>query len=179
MAIVARGRGWVSTDDQSGGLAFPRHPVGAIRGDAYGRGVRSNRYGFQRDSVGGNRIPRCPTYGQHGKPAEPTIPANQLLGRTSKAARKAVAAANEAAPMIGQRGGKTTVARIAKGRQRKARRERAKQARQRDAIEAINHAIRSADMACKREDARIQAAAQREWQLALNETAARLNNGVR
>jgi hypothetical protein len=179
MAIVARGRGWVSTDDGSGGLAFPRHPVGAIRADAYGKGVRSNRYGFLRDQVGGNRIPHCPTYGQHGKPAEPTIPANHLTGRTSNAARKAVAAANEAAPMIGQRGGKTTVARIAKGRQRKARRERAKRARHDAAIEQINSAIRSADMHCKREDARIQAAAQREWQLALGETAARLNNGVR
>ena len=179
MAIVARGRGWVATDDQSGGLSFPRHPVGAIRTDAYGKGVRSNRYGFLRDQVGGNRIPRCPTYGQHGKPAEPAIPSNRLPGRTSKAARKAVAAANAAAPMIGQRGGKTTVARIAKGRQRKARRERAKRARREAAAEALNRAIRSADMECKRADARIQAAAQREWELAFEETAARLNNGVR
>lgn len=172
--VVGRGRGFVVTDDHSGGLALQRQPVGAIRQDAYGRGVRSNRHGFQRDRVGGNRIPRCPTYGQHGKPAEPAIPANQLPGKTSRAAAKAVAAANAAyTASLRGRNPKT------KARQRKARRDRAKRARHDAAVNEINRAIRSADMACKREDARIQAAAQREWQLAFEEAAARINNGVR
>jgi len=57
--ILARGQGFVVTNNHSGGLSFPRNPVGGIRQSAYGQGVRSNRYGFQRDSAGGNRIPRC------------------------------------------------------------------------------------------------------------------------
>lgn len=178
MAIVARGRGWVATDDHSGGLSFPRQPAGAIRQDVYGKGTRSNRYGFLRDQVGGNRIPRCPTYGQHPQAAEAEVPANQLPGRTSKAAAKAVATANTAAAGIGS-GVRTATARAAKARQRKARRNRAKRARHDAAVAAVNSAIRSADMACKREEARIQAAAQREWQMAFSECAARLNNGVR
>lgn len=172
--VVAKGRGYVVADNHSGGLTLERQPVGAIRQDVYGRGVRSNRYGFQRDRVGGNRIPRCPTYGQHGKPAEPVVPANRLPGRTSRAAAKAVAAAN-AAYAASLRGTNSR----AKARQRKARRDRAKRARHNAAAEALNRAIISADMHCQREDARIQAAAQREWQLAFAETAARLNNGVR
>lgn len=57
--VLARGQGFVVTDNHSGGLVYPRHPRGTIRQSAYGQGVRSNRYGFERDSVGGNRIPKC------------------------------------------------------------------------------------------------------------------------
>ena len=57
--VLARGQGFVVTDNHSGGLVFQRNPIGTIRQSAYGQGVRSNRYGFQRDSVGGNRIPKC------------------------------------------------------------------------------------------------------------------------
>lgn len=57
--VLARGQGFVVTNNHSGGLSFPRNPVGSIRQSAYGQGVRSNRYGFMRDRVGGNRIPAC------------------------------------------------------------------------------------------------------------------------
>ena len=57
--ILARGQGFVVTNNHSGGLSFPRYPVGSIRQSAYGKGVRSPRYGFLRDQTGGNRIPAC------------------------------------------------------------------------------------------------------------------------
>lgn len=57
--ILAKGQGYVVASNHSGGLVFPRHPVGTIRQSAYGKGVRSNRYGFERDRVGGNRTPPC------------------------------------------------------------------------------------------------------------------------
>ena len=56
--IIGRGSGYVVTDDLSGGLVFPREPRGNIRVAAYGRGVRTNKHGFQRDQSGGNRIPK-------------------------------------------------------------------------------------------------------------------------
>lgn len=56
--IIGRGSGYVITDDLSGGLVFPREPRGNIRVAAYGRGVRTNKHGFQRDQSGGNRIPK-------------------------------------------------------------------------------------------------------------------------
>lgn len=57
--IIGRGGSYVVTDDLSGGLVYPREPRGNIRVAAYGKGVRTNKYGFQRDQTGGNRIPKC------------------------------------------------------------------------------------------------------------------------
>ena len=90
--VVATGRGFVVTNDHSGGMVFPRHPVGAIRQAAYGRGVRSDRYGFQRDRGGGNRIPRVGLERRAiGLGRRTDQPAELIVGRVTEAGKAAVA----------------------------------------------------------------------------------------
>jgi len=90
--VLARGSGYVVTNNHSGGLSFPRHPVGTIRQSAYGSGIRSNSHGFERDRVGGNRIPRVGLEWRvvHGRTVE--VPMELVVGKVTAAGRAAVKA---------------------------------------------------------------------------------------
>ena len=89
--ILARGQGFVVTNNHSGGLSFPRQPVGTIRQKAYGQGVRSGCYGFLRDQTGGNRIPACGLERRVilGRTVE--VPIELVVGRVTEAGKAAVA----------------------------------------------------------------------------------------
>lgn len=89
--VLARGQGFVVTNNHSGGLVFPRHPVGTIRQAAYGQGVRSNRYGFERDSVGGNRIPKCGLERRVILGHTVEVPMELIVGHVTEAGKAAVA----------------------------------------------------------------------------------------
>lgn len=90
--ILARGQGFVVTNNHSGGLTFPRNPVGSIRQKAYGQGVRSPHYGFLRDQTGGNRIPSCGLERRVilGRTVE--VPVELVIGKVTKKGLDAVKA---------------------------------------------------------------------------------------
>lgn len=169
--IVATGRGFVVTKDHSGGLVFPRHPVGSVRQAAYGRGIRSNRYGFQRDQTGGNRIPRVGLErrikGLGRRVHQPAAP----LKLVATAEGMAAVRANKPAKPADVRPGA-----IAK---RNARAKRAALAARNQMAREFNHGLLAAAREGERNKAMADAAAQRERAVTINELAARLNNGVR
>lgn len=149
--VVAVGRGYVVTDDHSGGLVFPRHPVGAIRQAAYGRGIRSDRYGFQRDQVGGNRIPRVGLERRiRGLGRRVHQPAELIVGRVTQAGKAAVAQHKPAKPADVRPGA------IAK---RAARAKRAALAAREQMAAQFNAAIRGAQRAAEEQRAAEAAAA--------------------
>lgn len=169
--IVATGRNFVVTDDHSGGLVFPRHPVGAIRQAAYGRGIRSDRYGFQRDQVGGNRIPRVGLERRViGLGRRTEQPAELIVGRVTRTGKAAVAQHKPAKPADVRPGA------IAK---RAARAKRAALAAREQMAREFNDGLLAAARQRDRNQAMADAAAQRERALTIAELAARLNNGVR
>ena len=169
--IVAIGRGYVVTDDHSGGLVFPRHPVGAIRQAAYGRGIRTDRYGFQRDRVGGNRIPKVGlerrVIGLGRRTEQPAEPLKLIATRDGMAAVRA----NKPAKPADVRPGA-----IAK---RAARAKRAALAAREQMAREFNDGLLAAARQQERNQAMADAAAQRERAVTINELATRLNNGVR
>ena len=170
--VLARGQGFVVTNNHSGGLVFPRHPVGTIRQAAYGQGVRSNRYGFERDSVGGNRIPKCGLARRVilGRTVE--VPIELVTGKVTAAGLAAVRA-NKPTKVLNHRPG--AVAKAAA----KARRERI--AAYAEEAKAFNAALKAAKAAyeaglAKREASRIaveRVALQRE----MNRLVATFNGG--
>ena len=176
--ILARGQGYVVTNNHSGGLSFPRHPVGTIRQSAYGQGVRSKRYGFERDRVGGNRIPavglerRIIGLGHRVTQPEQGI---EMVGTRRPKGWRAVVEANKLAKPADLRPGKA--AKVAAAAKREAAEQRALLAKQ------FNNALRSSAAEAQREATeegrRIAALQQISLQQAFEEMAARLGNAVR
>lgn len=165
--VIGRGSGFVITDNHSGGISFPRHPRGSVRVAAQGRGIRSNRYGFERDS--GNRIPTVDpvAYRDAKGSAARTVEQPRVLD-----SRLMETVAGPGTPKSPGRG-------RAKARRRANSRAKKCRAAQKALSGSFNAAIKAADIEVKREETRIHAAARREWQLAFSETATRLDSGVR
>ena len=140
--ILARGQGFVVTNNHSGGLVFPRHPRGTIRQSAYGQGVRSNRYGFERDSVGGNRIPKCGIERRVilGRTVE--VPVELVIGKVTAAGLAAVKA-HKPAKVLNCRPG--AVAKAAAKARREARRKSI--AAYAEQAKALNAALKAAKAA--------------------------------
>lgn len=161
-----------------GVLRQPRMPKMNIRLRAAGRGVPGNSHGFERDRVGGNRIPavglerRAIGLGHRVTQPEQGI---RLYGTRRPKGWKAMVAANKPAKPADQRPGKA--AKVAAAAKRKAAEERELLARQ------LNNALRSAAAEAQRqateEGRRIAGLQQISLQQAFDTMAKRLGNAVR
>jgi hypothetical protein len=162
----------------NGVLRQPRMPKMNIRLRALLGGVRGHSHGFERDRVGGNRIPavglerRVIGLGHRVTQPEQGI---EMVGTRRPKGWKAMVAANKPAKPADQRPGKA--AKVAAAARREA-------AEQRDLLtKQFNNALRSAAAEVGREATeegrRIAALQQISLQQAFEEMAARLGNAVR
>ncbi len=162
----------------NGVLRQPRMPKMNIRLRAEGQGVRGHGHGFERDRVGGNRIPavglerRAIGLGHRVTQPEQGI---RLDGTRRPKGWKAMVAANRPAKPADQRPGKA--AKMAAAAKREAAGQRELLAKQ------FNNALRSAAAEAQREATaegrRIATLQQISLQQAFDQMAARLGNAVR
>lgn len=154
----------------NGVLRQPRMPKQNIRLRAQSGGVRGHSHGFERDRVGGNRIPavglerRAIGLGHRVAQPEQGI---KLDGTRRPKGWKQMLAGNKPAKPADQRPGKA--AKVAAAAKRKAAGQRELLARQ------FNNALRSAAA----EGRRIATLQQISLQQAFDQMAARLGNAVR
>ena len=161
-----------------GVLRQPRMPKMNIRLRAEGQGVRGHGHGFERDRVGGNRIPavglerRAIGLGHRVTQPETGI---RLYGTRRPKGWKKMLAANRPAKSPDLRPGKA--AKVAAAAKREAAEQLALLARQ------LNNALRSAAAEAQREATeegrRIAGLQQISLQQAFNQMAERLGNAVR
>ena len=161
-----------------GVLRQPRMPKMNIRLRAQSGGVRGHSHGFQRDRVGGNRIPavglerRVIGLGHRVTQPEQGI---RLEGTRRPKGWKAMVAANKPAKAADLRPGKA--AKVAAAAKREAVEQRELLAKQ------FNNALRSAAAEAQRqmteEGRRVATLQQISLQQAFDQMAARLGNAVR
>ncbi len=163
--------------NNNGVLRQPRMPKMNIRLRAQSGGVRGHSHGFERDRVGGNRIPAVGlerrVIGLGNRVTQPE--GIKLDGTRRPKGWKEMVAANKPAKPADLRPGKA--AKVAAAAKREAAEARALIAKQ------FNNALRSAAAEAQRqateEGRRIAALQQISLQQAFEEMAARLGNAVR
>jgi hypothetical protein len=161
-----------------GVLRQPRMPKQNAKLRATGAGVRSpGTHGFLRTTVFDrergtvNPVDYRATKSQRAAPNP--VPAQYAGGRTSPKVAALVNECNERAA------GSSKRSPTARKRQRRNRRAKERRAAVAAATHALQCALRQAHREERVRENRINAAAQREWQLAFEEMAAQLGNAVR